>query len=134
MARFRTCVDLCGNVRYTPATVNRTGIADMDAIEDVTKPPEAPKSEPKRAKPKKPAKAKAKSKSKKKPKKPAKAKAKKRKVVKSKPKKKATDGPARTERLDMRLTKVQKARIYAKAKKTRRTVTSLVIEAIEKIR
>jgi hypothetical protein len=41
---------------------------------------------------------------------------------------------ARSERLDMRLTKVEKAKIIAKAKKTRRTVTSLVIEAIEKIK
>lgn len=43
-------------------------------------------------------------------------------------------GTARPERLDMRLTKAEKAKINAKAKKTRRTVTSLVIEAIEKIR
>ena len=41
---------------------------------------------------------------------------------------------ARSERLDMRLTKAEKAKIIAKAKKTRRTVTSLVIEAIEKIK
>jgi hypothetical protein len=34
----------------------------------------------------------------------------------------------------MRLTKAEKAKIIAKAKKTRRTVTSLVIEAIEKIK
>jgi hypothetical protein len=62
----------------------------------------------------------------------AKAKAKKRKVVKTAVRK--INGDARTERLDMRLTKTQKAKIDAKAKKTRRTVTSLVIEAIEKIR
>jgi hypothetical protein len=68
---------------------------------------------------------------------PAKSKPKKRKVVKPKAKKKAShklNGGARPERLDMRLTKAQKAKINAKAKKTRRTVTSLVIEAIEKIR
>jgi uncharacterized protein (DUF1778 family) len=41
---------------------------------------------------------------------------------------------ARSERLDMRLTRAERAKIVAKAKKTRRTVTSLVIEAIEKIR
>lgn len=50
----------------------------------------------------------------------------KRKAVKSK--------IVRSERLDMRLTKAEKAKVTAKAKKTRRTVTSLVIEAIEKIR
>lgn len=92
----------------------------MDPVEDTTKPPVP-------AKPK--AKKRAKPKAKKKAKQPAKAK--KRKVVKSKPKKVAG---VRTERLDMRLTKAQKAKIDAKAKKTRRTVTSLVIEAIEKIR
>jgi hypothetical protein len=119
----RTCVDPCGNVRYASAIVNRTGLQTMDPVEDATKPPEPAKPK-KRAKPK--------------PKKKAKSKAKKRKVVKSKPKKKATarklNGIERPERLDMRLTKAQKAKINAKAKKTRRTVTSLVIEAIEKIR
>ena len=91
--------------------------------EDAPKPPEP-------VKPKKKAKSKAKAK------RPVKAKAKKRKIAK--PKKKATarklNGDVRSERLDMRLTKAQKAKIDAKAKKTRRTVTSLVIEAIEKIR
>ncbi len=48
---------------------------------------------------------------------------------------KAKTGTAeRSGRLDMRLTKAEKARIIAKAKKARRTVTSLVIEAIEKIK
>ncbi len=102
-----------------------------NAAEDTTKPPES-------AKPKRAAKPEPKKK---------KAKAKKRKVVKAKPKAKRParsiarraavhklNGDARTERLDMRLTKAQKAKIYAKSKKTRRTVTSLVIEAIEKIR
>jgi len=74
--------------------------------------------------------------SKKKAKQPTKPKAKKRKAVK--PKKKAfrakSGAVVRSERLDMRLSKTEKARITAKAKKTRRTVTSLVIEAIEKIR
>ena len=37
-------------------------------------------------------------------------------------------------RLDIRLSKAEKSRIAAKAKKLRRTVTSLVIEAIGKIR
>lgn len=58
-----------------------------------------------------------------------KKKAPKRKAVKSK-----VGAVVRSERLDMRLTKPEKAKIIAKAKKTRRTVTSLVIEAIEKIR
>lgn len=83
------------------------------------------------------AKAPAKPKPKKKAKRPAKPKTKKRKVAKAKKKsvRKPKAGAAvRSERLDMRLTKAEKAKIYAKAKKTRRTVTSLVIEAIEKIR
>jgi hypothetical protein len=55
--------------------------------------------------------------------------------LKVKPKPKAKVGAVvRSERLDMRLTKAEKAKIIAKAKKTRRTVTSLVIEAIEKIK
>ena len=52
---------------------------------------------------------------------------------KPKPKKRKADAVARSERLDMRLTKAEKAKVVARAKKTRRTVTSLVIEAIEKI-
>lgn len=84
-------------------------------------------------------------------KKAAKRPAPKRKAVKTKPKKKAAKPKAakrpakpkakknvgevaRSERLDMRLTKAEKTRVVAKAKKTRRTVTSLIIEAIEKIR
>jgi hypothetical protein len=98
---------------------------DVSATEDTTKPPEPAKPK-KRANPK----------IKKKAKRPAKSKAKKRRVVRAKSKKarKLVNGDARSERLDMRLTKAQKAKVYAKAKKTRRTVTSLVIEAIEKIR
>ena len=56
------------------------------------------------------------------------AKAKKKTVRKSK-----AGAVVRSERLDMRLTKAEKAKIHNKAKKTRRTVTSLIIEAIEKI-
>lgn len=40
----------------------------------------------------------------------------------------------RSERLDMRLTKAEKSKVLAKAKRLRRTVTSVVIEAIEKIK
>ena len=43
-------------------------------------------------------------------------------------------GVVRSERLDMRLSKAEKAKVVAKAKKLRRTVTSIVYEAIEKIR
>lgn len=91
----------------------------MDAPENTTKPPvpAKPKSKKKPAKKRKAVKAKAK------PAKPAKKKT----AAKH-------NGDARSERLDMRLTKAQKAKIGAKAKKTRRTVTSLVMEAIEKIR
>jgi hypothetical protein len=103
---------------------------------------------PEPAKPKPKAKKRTKPKAKKK--RLVKPRAKKRKAAKSKAKKKRPvkallkaarravkhklNGDARSERLDMRLTKAQKAKIDAKAKKTRRTVTSLVIEAIEKIR
>lgn len=76
----------------------------------------------------------------------AKAKPKKRKAVKpkkkavqkpqpkAKPKKQKAEAVVRSERLDMRLTKAEKTKILARARKTRRTVTSLVIEAIEKIK
>lgn len=61
-----------------------------------------------------------------------------KKTVRRKPaKRKAGRKPSsvvRSERLDMRLTKAEKAKVTAKAKKTRRTVTSLIIEAIEKIK
>jgi hypothetical protein len=83
----------------------------MDPIEDAAKP--APPKAKKKAKPK----------------------IKKHKAAKSKKKTIRKSGAVvRSERLDMRLSKAEKARITAKAKKTRRTVTSLVIEAIEKIR
>jgi hypothetical protein len=70
-------------------------------------------------------------------KKTAKPKAKKVKARKPKTgKKKAKKVVAcvRSERLDLRLSKAEKAKVNAKAKKTRRTVTSIVIEAIEKIK
>lgn len=71
----------------------------------------------------------------KKAKRPAKKKVPKRKTAKkTKRPAKAKGVVERSERLDMRLTKAEKAKVVAKAKKTRRTVTSLVIEAIEKIR
>ena len=76
-----------------------------------------------------------KAKSKKKAKRPAKPRTKKHAKAKKKSARKSKAGVVvRSERLDMRLTKAEKAKIYTKAKKTRRTVTSLVIEAIEKIR
>jgi hypothetical protein len=118
------------NVRYTPAIVNRTGIADMDIIDTLATVLEPPAKAPKSKKPKA-AKPKAKPKPKKKAKRPAKPKTKKPAKTKKKAKVAVV---ARSERLDMRLTKAEKAKIYAKAKKTRRTVTSLVIEAIEKIK
>ena len=65
--------------------------------------------------------------------KPAPPKAKKKAKTKKKTARKS-GAVVRSERLDIRLSKAEKARITAKAKKTRRTVTSLVIEAIEKIR
>lgn len=62
-----------------------------------------------------------------------------RKVTKTKAKKsakrpKVMAAVARSERLDLRLSKPEKAKVTAKAQKLRRTVTSIVIEAIEKIK
>lgn len=62
-----------------------------------------------------------------------------RKVTKTKAKKsakrpKVMAAVARSERLDLRLTKAEKGKIATKASKLRRTVTSIVIEAIEKIK
>lgn len=75
----------------------------------------------------------AKPKAKKKAVKPAKkAKPAKKTVKKSKAKPAST--VVRSERLDMRLSKGEKAKLVAKAKKLRRTVTSIVYEAIEKIK
>lgn len=65
--------------------------------------------------------------------KPAPPKAKKKAKTKKKTARKS-GAVVRSERLDMRLSKAEKARITAKARKTRRTVTSFVTEAIEKIR
>lgn len=41
---------------------------------------------------------------------------------------------ARSERLDFRLTRAEKIKVLAVSKKTRRTITSLFLEAIEKIK
>lgn len=84
-----------------------------------------PKAKSKPKAKKRPAKKKTKARKPSKAKKPAK---------KTKAKKKAGAGPERSERVDVRLTKAEKARLNAKAKKLRRTVTSVVLEAIEKIR
>jgi hypothetical protein len=57
------------------------------------------------------------------------------KPKKPKPKaKKAAAVIARPERLDLRLSKKEKAKLVAKAKATRRTVTSVVLEMIEKLK
>lgn len=62
----------------------------------------------------------------------------KRKSVKKAVKTKAKREPAKpapdVTRLDIRLTKAQKAKLTAKAKTKRRTITSVVIEAIERIK
>lgn len=101
----------------------------MGAIEGLLAPVTATK--PKKPKVVKPAKPKAK----KKAVKPAKkAKPAKKTVKKSKPKAKPASTVVRSERLDMRLSKGEKAKLVAKAKKLRRTVTSIVYEAIEKIK
>jgi len=89
--------------------------------------PKRPKKKPTKAK--KPAK---KSAAKKVAKKPAA-----KKAVKKTPTKKTLrrkPPSPRSERLDMRLSASEKARIVAKAKRLRRTVTSIVYEAIEKIK
>ena len=102
---------------------------------------EAKSKKAKKAKPKpkaKPSKAKKVAKPAKKAKRPAsKKKPGKKKTVKkvSKPKaKKPAAGVVRTERLDLRLSKAEKGKLNAKATKLRRTITSIVLEAIEKIK
>lgn len=116
----------------------------MDALTNPGGPGIDPPAKPKAVKPKvkKPAKAKPRkaskpAKSKKKAVKKA-AKVKRPKVVKTKRKlgkPKVKPAPnARSMRLDMRLTKAEKAKVIARAKKLRRTVTSIIIEAIEKIK
>lgn len=59
-----------------------------------------------------------------------------RKAVKTaKPRRKATAaGPLRSCRMDIRLTTAEKAKLQAKAAKTRRTVTSVIQELIEKLK
>jgi hypothetical protein len=109
-------------------------VPDLDAAVK-PKPPRKPRPSELAAK-----KAKVAKKAKPKAKRPAakKAKAKKPKVAKTKRKpgktKAKAAGPDRSERIDMRVTKAEKARVLAKAKRTRRTVTSIVLEAIEKIK
>lgn len=100
------------------------------ALEIPAKAPKVKKPKPKAKKPavkKKPAK-KAKA-AKKKP-------AVKKKPAKSKPKAKKASKPAkgRTERLDLRLGRKEKAKLHARAKATRRTVTSIIVELIEKMK
>lgn len=59
-----------------------------------------------------------------------------RKLVKKAAKKKAkpTASVVRFERLDLRLSKAEKAKLTAKAVKARRTITSVVLELIEKMK
>lgn len=114
----------------------------MDAIEGlidaIASSAPAKKSKPKKPKTVKPPKAKpavkkaAKPKAKKKAAKPAGKKKLVKKVAKKSKAKPST--VVRSERLDMRLSKGEKAKLVAKAKKLRRTVTSIVYEAIEKIK
>ena len=66
---------------------------------------------------------------------PAKKRVKKPKAKKKVVKKRAEPATTlRPERCDLRLTKAEKAKLLAKARKTRRTVTSIMIELIEKMR
>lgn len=60
----------------------------------------------------------------------------KKKLSKRKPSKKSKPARpiVRTERLDMRLSKVEKAKVSLIAKKKKRTLTSIVYEAIEKLK
>lgn len=100
----------------------------------------------KRSKPKAKAKPKAKKKSPEKmPKRPAKPEAKKKAkpAKRSKPKarkparkvkSKAKSAVVRSHRLDLRLTAAEKAKLTVRAKKARRTITSLVTELIEKLK
>jgi len=111
MAAPASLVDVYANVRYAFATVQR--VQELQPWKNTEEAAKAP----------------AKPKPKKKAKRPAKPKTKKRKVAKAKKKSVRNQGRRRSPfgTLDMRLTKAEKAKKYAKAKKTRRTVTSLVI-------
>jgi outer membrane biosynthesis protein TonB len=103
-----------------------------DTRMDTDKPAEAP------AKPKKTKRPKPKAKKAAKRKAPAKKKTAKRPKPKAKKVNKSAKAPARTivrtERVDVRVSKAEKARLKAKAVKMRRTVTSVLLEAIEKIK
>jgi len=56
-----------------------------------------------------------------------------KKAAKAAPKRKPVSGVVRMERLDFRLSKTEKARLVAKARKMQRTITSIVAEAIGKL-
>lgn len=129
------------------ATGSSSGVDfDTPKVPRKPRPSEIAAKKAKAAKKKKPAKRKAKKSAKRKPsakagvrkgaRKVLKARAAARKPAKRKAKKsaKASTGVIRTQRLDIRLTKGEKVKVLAKAKKLRRTLTSLVIEAIEKLR
>ena len=110
----------------TPVTAEI--LADLPKPKPAKKKPKAAKPKAKKAPKKKAAKNKAKPKAKK----PT---TKKKAAPKSKPKaKKAAAVVSRPARLDLRLTAAEKAKLVAKAAKLRRTVTSIVLEMIEKIK
>jgi hypothetical protein len=90
-----------------------------------TKKKKAAKPKAKKALPKKAAKSKPKAK---------KAPVKKKSTAKPSPKKKTAAVAERTERLDFRLPKKLKAKLLGKAKASRRTVTSVVQELIERMK
>lgn len=57
-----------------------------------------------------------------------------KKAKKPKKPKKSARNALRVERMDLRLTKAEKAKLYAKANASRRTVTSIISEMIERLK
>lgn len=106
---------------------------DRTVLAELSDPVPTPKKPPRKPRPSELAKKAAKAAGKKvtKPKKAKKAKVVKHRTPKAK---KLPSGPARSHRLDLRLTKSEKAKLTAKAKAARRTITSIVIELIEKLK
>lgn len=104
---------------------------EMPVHEELKKPPRRPRPSEIAAKKAKAAAKKKKKVTKSKPKTKAKPKAKRPAVKKSKAKK---SPPRMFARLDVRLSKSERAMVVAKAKKMKRTITSVVLDAIRKLK
>jgi hypothetical protein len=113
----------------TPTIATTTGAYIVGELDDFEKVPDVtgPAKTKRKAKPK--AKKAVKKKAVKAKRKPAP-----KKKAKAKPAKKVASNITRPERLDLRLTKAEKAKLVRRSGLTRRTVTSIVLELIEKMK